>query len=411
MPEIKNNFLQGKMNKDLDERLLPNGQYRDALNVEVSTSESSNVGVVKNIIGNHRLEDIMPSGYKCVGSVADEKTNKLYWFVSSYGKDAIVEHNLEEKTSSFVFVDLYAGTSNAVLKFPGNIITGINIIGNLLLWTDNVNEPRKINIDECKKGTSINSNGTWNHTQLLFDYGSFDGITLDLITDNTIEPFVFLDEGERVWYDSKQLDAMLNTDGIPPGFTSIESVVKHYRGTEYLGLKNVVIFDNNIGTYFHAVDNFTDLNVDSAAWQKGDVVFGNDITMDIEEHHIIVVKQKPLNALSVKINYSDTVDTTSVIPNIFETQFPRFSYRYKYKDGEYSAFAPFTTPVFNAKYPKDTSVSFDSNIFYNKDNAYDIKEPSNKAMVNSIHSIELTDFITAKTPEDVIEIDILFKQA
>ena len=187
----------------------------------------------------------MPSGYKCVGSVADEKTNKLYWFVSSYGKDAIVEHNLEEKTSSFVFVDLYAGTSNAVLKFPGNIITGINIIGNLLLWTDNVNEPRKINIDECKKGTSINSNGTWNHTQLLFDYGSFDGITLDLITDNTIEPFVFLDEGERVWYDSKQLDAMLNTDGIPPGFTSIESVVKHYRGTEYLGLKNVVIFDNS----------------------------------------------------------------------------------------------------------------------------------------------------------------------
>jgi len=410
MPEIKNNFLQGKMNKDLDERLLPNGQYRDALNVEVSTSESSNVGVVKNIIGNHRLENIIPSGYRCVGSVADEKTNKLYWFISSYGKDAIVEYSLEEKTSSFVFIDLYAGTSDAVLKFPGNIITGINIIGNLLLWTDNINEPRKINIDECKKGTTINNNGTWNHTQLLFDYGSFDGITLDLITDNTTDPFVFLDEGERVWYDSKQLDAMLNTDGIPPGFTSIQSVVKHYRDTEYLGLKNVVIFDNNIGTYFHAVDNFTDLNIDSTAWQKGDVIFGNDITMDIEERHIIVVKQKPLNALSVKINYSDTVDTTSVIPNIFETQFPRFSYRYKYKDGEYSAFAPFTTPVFNPKYPKDTSVSFDSNIFYNKDNAYDIKDPSNKAMVNSIHSVELTDFITAKTPEDVIEIDILFKQ-
>ena len=33
------------MNKDLDERLLPNGQYRDAINVEVSTSEGSNVGV------------------------------------------------------------------------------------------------------------------------------------------------------------------------------------------------------------------------------------------------------------------------------------------------------------------------------------------------------------------------------
>ena len=40
MPEIKNNFLQGKMNKDLDDRLLPNGQYRDAQNITVSKSEN-----------------------------------------------------------------------------------------------------------------------------------------------------------------------------------------------------------------------------------------------------------------------------------------------------------------------------------------------------------------------------------
>ena len=39
MPEIKNNFTQGRMNKDFDERLIPNGQYRDALNIQVSTSE------------------------------------------------------------------------------------------------------------------------------------------------------------------------------------------------------------------------------------------------------------------------------------------------------------------------------------------------------------------------------------
>jgi len=33
MPEIKNTFLKGKMNKDADERLLPSGEYRDALNI------------------------------------------------------------------------------------------------------------------------------------------------------------------------------------------------------------------------------------------------------------------------------------------------------------------------------------------------------------------------------------------
>ena len=78
MPEIKNNFLQGKMNKDLDERLLPNGQYRDALNIEVSTSEDSDIGTVKNILGNYRVEDVVDTTkFTCVGSVANEKTNKL----------------------------------------------------------------------------------------------------------------------------------------------------------------------------------------------------------------------------------------------------------------------------------------------------------------------------------------------
>ena len=44
MAEIKHQFTGGKMNKDLDERLVPNGQYRDAMNMQVSTSESSEVG-------------------------------------------------------------------------------------------------------------------------------------------------------------------------------------------------------------------------------------------------------------------------------------------------------------------------------------------------------------------------------
>ena len=45
MAEIKNNFLKGKMNKDLDERLVSKGEYRDAMNVEVSTSEGSDVEI------------------------------------------------------------------------------------------------------------------------------------------------------------------------------------------------------------------------------------------------------------------------------------------------------------------------------------------------------------------------------
>ena len=71
--------------------------------------------------------------------------------------------------------------------------------------------------------------------------------------------------------------------------------------------------------------------------------------------------------------------------------------------------APFTQPVFNPKYSKNTN-STSKNTLITKDTAYGIKDPYNKAMVNSIHSVELTDFISNATPEDVSEVDILYKQ-
>ena len=49
MPEFKHQFTGGKMNKDLDERLIPDGDYRDAMNVQASTSDASEIGVIQNI--------------------------------------------------------------------------------------------------------------------------------------------------------------------------------------------------------------------------------------------------------------------------------------------------------------------------------------------------------------------------
>ena len=81
MPEIKNNFTRGIMNKDLDERLVPNGQYIHAENIQVSTSEGAEVGVVTNLKGNFNVASF-GSQYKVVGTIADEKNDKLYWLVS-----------------------------------------------------------------------------------------------------------------------------------------------------------------------------------------------------------------------------------------------------------------------------------------------------------------------------------------
>jgi len=92
MPEIKHNFTKGRMNKDLDERLIPNGEYRDAMNIQVSTSEGSDVGTAQNILGNSIVpgQDFISSDAICIGSVADEKNDKLYWFVINYGGEEYV---------------------------------------------------------------------------------------------------------------------------------------------------------------------------------------------------------------------------------------------------------------------------------------------------------------------------------
>jgi len=150
MPEIKHNFTGGKMNKDLDERLVPNGQYRDAMNVQVSTSEGSNIGTIQNILGNSEVDGqtYLPTHPVCISSISDEKNDSLYWFVTGDNKDIILQ--LKNSIITPVFVDL----EKNVLRFDSNnIITGINIIDNLLFWTDSISEPKKINIQQCIEGT------------------------------------------------------------------------------------------------------------------------------------------------------------------------------------------------------------------------------------------------------------------
>ena len=135
MPEIKHQFTGGKMNKDLDERLVVNGEYRDAMNIQVSTSEGSEVGTVQNILGNKKVpfefvdyngtpfSFTLPDDAIVVGSISDEKIDTLYWFIWTSTYNLIISHKRNDKLS-IVFYD-----TKDVLKFePNNIITGINVL-------------------------------------------------------------------------------------------------------------------------------------------------------------------------------------------------------------------------------------------------------------------------------------------
>ena len=149
MPEIKKTFLRGKMNKDLDERLMPDGEYRDAVNIQVSSTEDSDVGTAQNIRGNKLLKDLSTTtlfgaNAKCVGKIADEENNTLYWFVKGAAKQGIIEYNTTTNITKPLVIDL----TGAILNFPDNEITGIVIIDRNLAWTDNNSEPKIIDIND-----------------------------------------------------------------------------------------------------------------------------------------------------------------------------------------------------------------------------------------------------------------------
>ena len=84
MSKIKHQFAGGRMNKDLDERIIPNGEYRDAMNIQVATSEDSEIGTVQNILSNYFItgQGYLNNDAYCVGSVSDEKNDKLYFLIS-----------------------------------------------------------------------------------------------------------------------------------------------------------------------------------------------------------------------------------------------------------------------------------------------------------------------------------------
>ena len=93
MAESKRIFNAGKMNRDLDDRIVPQGEYRDALNVGIGRSEGSDVGAVENLKGNEILSGQDNIQGQTIGSIKDQSNDSIYWFTTSPQLDAIHEYS------------------------------------------------------------------------------------------------------------------------------------------------------------------------------------------------------------------------------------------------------------------------------------------------------------------------------
>ena len=159
MTVIQTNFIKGRMNKSVDERLLPPGEYVDAQNVRLGSTEDTEIGSVENSKGNSLLAELVydgvvldPATTKCIGTLEDGVNNTIYWFVHDSNNaqsatgivDMIVSYNVINNNL------IYHVISTSVLNFnPSYLINAVNKIDNLLFFTDNINPPRCINVERA----------------------------------------------------------------------------------------------------------------------------------------------------------------------------------------------------------------------------------------------------------------------
>jgi len=163
MANITRNFIAGRMNKVVDQRLLPNGEYIDAMNVRMGSTENAEIGVIENSKGNLPLTAIayidgtsLSGDARCIGALEDSANETIYWFihdksfiVGATGKlDMIVSFNVYTNILTYHVISIDDGDGiNTTLNFNEKyLITGVDLIENLLFFTDDYNAPRFINI-------------------------------------------------------------------------------------------------------------------------------------------------------------------------------------------------------------------------------------------------------------------------
>jgi hypothetical protein len=378
MPEIKNTFLKSKMNKTLDSRLIPNGEYRDAQNVSISRSEGSDVGALENVLGNTQLTnlkvdiaalerqkvediyqiDLRPAelqlpNLEIIGYYTDTTTDKIFLFLTDYrdsssnrisnfapadlADSTIIPKTFTYKGAGCYIVEYNVLTNEKRVLVAGNFlnfsktheIINISLLENLLFWTDNRNQPRKINIQRAFDN-SYEFSGANNPY-----YYSEDHISVAKFAP--VEPFGFLDSSDNstlISNSEEYLPAHIVTTGTYNQATGVITLSGTYTDSgdnpDLFGNVNngdLVTVNNENGGYI--AETVTTQSVRLKAPYP---------TLPVGTIKVVIQRRNPDYDADYK---GDT--------RLLKDKFSKFSYRFKYDDGEYSLMAPFTQAAFAPK--------------------------------------------------------------
>ena len=350
-----------------------------------------------------------------------------------YGLEAVFLN----QTIDFSTSDTLCFTSEKVLEFhPDNFITGINIVDDMLFWTDNFTEPKKINIPRSVQGTE---DGGDSHTNIInTSTNSTSPITKDHITvirkgpknalsidlrssrdpNKNYSGIITISDAANVadsdFWDQRGSPGPSPNADYPYDFSSIttEEGSNIFRAQIKSDLSNNANFDLNnwkVGAKV-VLREFADYTAPSIPISdytiKGTIIdwifADNDVNSFTSAEpswgakvaiKVDSISRTPESADPSTGTLDYAIDLFDESEKLFEFKLPRFSYRYKYEDGEYSTFAPWTRPAF-------LPGSFD----YHPNQGY------NLGMTNKITHLYLRDFISGDLPSDVVEIDLLYKE-
>ncbi len=421
MPEVKNAFIKSKMNKDLDDRLVPSGEYRDAKNVQISRSEGSDVGALENVLGNKEIlfSTTLPVSFsalvgapniKCIGKFVDENNTTIYSFWTDYF-DTQAENRIIYSPSAKNYILAYdiSGSDNykvlvegAFLNFSQtNPIIGVNIIEGLLFWTDDRNQPRKINVNLANEATNPQN------TYAVPTYYT----TEDSISVSTYNPYQTIE----VLNASALGAAIVATAGLNGNVTESKALTLNtptpVTGPITVGL-GVRGTDVKSGTIVTKVNSQTSIETNKANTLLNAVTLsfnGLETTMyDVTSAKIPIPVATATQAIVDNPYYDANYGGD---PQFLEDKFIRFSYRFKFDDGEYSIFAPFTQSMFIPK---------QDGYFINDDEKLTYESTIVDFMENKVTKIDLLIPLPATRSElatisssslKITEIDILYKES
>ena len=350
MPKVTNTFIKSKLNKDLDARLIPNGEYRDAVNVQVSRSESDSVGSLENVLGNKLIKDFGNTDLTCIGYFANESTGMIYVFLTDYTDPAPnTQRSYSTTAENYIYsysVDNDSSTllvQGAFLNFSKtNPIFGINQLEEFLFWTDNRNQPRKININIANPNGLATPDYYTNEDQIsVAKYNPYKPIELYREISSTVIETTMEDATSKFLPNG---GSVILSSSIAAQATSLPISGGSLKG-EVLTASPVNPYTNNVGSTVSYVDS------------NNNIQTINGVTVNTFPSAIAITltgttSNVPALDIGTEIIFNANPKYSSLFTgdsDYLDDLFVRFSYRFKFDDGEYSLIAPFTQVAFIPK--------------------------------------------------------------